>query len=48
MSSYHEINHKSINDGEIRGGGRPMPSNSTEDNLISFGLTLNFIEGWLK
>ena len=44
----HERKHKYVNDEASSGGGRPLPPNSTEDDLISSGLTFNLIESWLK
>ena len=44
----HERAHKSVNDQSISGDGRPLSSNSTKHDLISFGITLNFIEIWLQ
>ena len=42
------IEQKSVNDEASSGGYIPLPSNSTEGAIISFGLTLNFIKSWLK
>ena len=36
--------HKPVNDKTSSGGARPLPSNSTEEALKPFGLTLNFVE----
>ena len=44
----YEINHKLVNYEASSGGCRTLPSNLTESSLISFGLTLNFIERWFK
>ena len=43
----HERNHKYVNDEASSSGGRPLKLNPIKDSLISFGLTLNFIESWL-
>ena len=39
----HERNHKLVNYDASSGGGIPLPSNSIEEALISFSLTLNCI-----
>ena len=50
----HEKNQKSVNrrktenDETSSGGARPLSLNSPEEELKSFGLTLNFIDSWLK
>ena len=44
----HEIYHRYINDEASSGGGIPLTFNSTIYYLISFGITLNFIDGWIK
>ena len=44
----HDREHPTINYDTSSGGGIPLTSNSTKDVLVSFGLTLNFIDSWLK
>ena len=44
----HEIEHTSVNGEASIGGGRTLLFSSTNYSLIYIGLTLNFIESWLK
>ena len=39
---------KPVNNNTSSCGARTLPYISTEESLKSFGLTLNFIESWLK
>ena len=44
----NKIEHTFINDEASSNGGIPMPYNSTKYYLISFVITLNFVESLLK
>ena len=44
----HEKNHQSYCDDGSRGGGFPLPSNSTAKELDFLGATIDFIGCWLK
>ena len=44
----HKRYQKSINDDKSSDGDRPLPYNSTKHVLLSFVLTINFIENWFK
>ena len=44
----HDRYHPTINDDASSGGGITLPYNSTKYVSVSFGLTLNFIDIWLK
>ena len=40
--------HPTIDDYESSGGGIPLTYNPTKYALVSLGITLNFVEIWLK
>ena len=44
----HDRYHPTTDYDVSSGGGIPLPYNSTKDVLLSFFLTLNFIDSWLK
>ena len=43
-----EREKKYINDESSSGVGIPLPINSTKNSLISFVVTINFIDSWIK
>ena len=45
---YHYIDHPTANDDAISDGDIPLPPDSKKTVLVSFGLTLNFIDSWLQ
>ena len=47
IETYAIMNPTGNND-ESSGGGRSLPPDSTEYELVSLGLTLNFFEIWLQ
>ena len=44
----YDKEHISIPDVVSSDGGRPMPSKSSKESLLSLGHTINFIENWLQ
>ena len=43
----HDRDHPTVNDDKSSGGGRTLTPDSTEDVLVSVGITLNFIDSCL-
>ena len=44
----YDKEHISIPDDVSSDGGRPMPSKSSKESLLSLGHTMNFIDNWLQ
>ena len=44
----HDRDNPTVNDDSSSGGGIPLTPNLTKSALVSLGITLNFIENWLK